>query len=83
MKMIGKRYLIERYPEQEQTKGGIIIPETYRERAMGGKVILNNPETALVAVDSEILFAKYAGLAVCIGEKDYLVMSEDDILMVL
>jgi chaperonin GroES len=91
MRMLNDRVLIKRLPEATVTKGGIIIPDAYQEKAMSGEVISvgtgrveNGRRRKLdVEVGDEILFAKYAGMDVKIGSEDFLIVSENDILMVV
>ncbi len=83
------RVIVERLAEEEKTKGGIIIPDTAKEKPMEGKVIaVGKGKTAddgkLIKLDVKagdvILFSKYAGTEVKIDGKEYLIMREDDIL---
>jgi chaperonin GroES len=90
-RMLNDRVLIRRLPEATITKGGIIIPETYREKPMSGEVVSvgtgrmeNGRRVKLdVKVGDEILFAKYSGMDVVIGSEDFLIIKEDDVLMVV
>jgi chaperonin GroES len=91
--MLNDRVLVRRFDEATKTKGGIIIPDTYRERPMSGVVVeigtgrwhpLTGKKIPIdVKKGDEVVFAKYAGMAVKIEEGDYLVIKEDDIVMVL
>ncbi len=83
------RVIVERLAEEEKTKGGIIIPDTAKEKPIQGKVIavgkgkLTEDGKVLplsVKVGDTILFSKYAGTEVKIEGKEYLIMREDDIL---
>ena len=80
--------LVERM-EEEVKKGGIIIPDTAKEKPQQGKVIAvgsgrrddkGNRMALEVKKGDTILFGKYAGTEVKIEEKDYLIIREDDIL---
>ncbi len=82
------RVIVERLAEEEKTKGGIIIPDTAKEKPMEGKVIaVGKGKTTEdgkllkldVKADDVILFSKYAGTEVKIDGKEYLIMREDDI----
>ena len=86
------RVIVERLAEEEKTKGGIIIPDTAKEKPMEGKVIAaGNGRVAedgkLIKLDvkagDKVLFSKYAGTEVKIDGKEYLIMREDDILGVI
>jgi chaperonin GroES len=83
------RVIVERLAEEEKTKGGIIIPDTAKEKPMEGKVIAvgkgkTTEDGKLIKLDVKagdlILFSKYAGTEVKVDGKEYLIMREDDIL---
>jgi chaperonin GroES len=78
--------------EEEKSRGGIIIPDTAKEKPMEGKVIavgkgkvLENGKTQRLDVKKgdRILFSTYAGTEVKIGEEEYLIMREEDVLGVI
>jgi chaperonin GroES len=84
--------LVKRVKEEEKTKGGIIIPDTAKEKPQEGKVvavgkgkILENGDVAPLDVKKgdRILFSKYAGNEVKIEGEEHLILREDDILGVL
>lgn len=86
------RVIVKRLEEEEKTKGGIIIPDTAKEKPMEGKVVaVGKGRTAedgkLVKLDvkagDRILFSKYAGTEVKVEGKEYLIMREDDILGII
>ena len=86
------RLLVERLEEKEVKKGGIIIPDTAKEKPQEGKVIaVGNgkvtDEGKKVPLDvkagDKILFGKYSGSEVKIDDKEYLIMREDDVLAIL
>ena len=86
------RVLIERMEEEQKTAGGIIIPETAKERPQRGKVIAvgkgriqENGEIIppTVKEGDKVLFAKYAGTEIKVNNEEYLVMREDDILAIV
>jgi chaperonin GroES len=83
------RILVKRLEEEEQQIGGIIIPDTAKEKPQEGEVvavgagrILENGERQApdVKVGDKILFGKYAGTEVKYEDEEYLIMREDDIL---
>ncbi len=83
------RVLVKRIAEEERTKGGIVIPDTAREKPMEGEVIavgngkiLENGSkiTPEVKAGDKILFGKYAGTEVKIDGIEHLILREDDIL---
>jgi len=86
------RVLVRRLEEEEQKVGGIIIPDTAKEKPQQGEVIgvgngrlLENGERVPldVKVGDRILFGKYAGADVKIDGEEYLILREDEILAVL
>ena len=86
------RILIKRLEEEEKSKGGIIIPDTAKEKPMQGKVIavgkgkiMNNGDVTPLDVKNgdKVLFGKYAGTEVKIDGEEHLLMREDDILAVI
>jgi len=83
------RVLIKRIEEQETVKGGIIIPDTAKEKSQEGEVvavgagkILENGSIRPLDVKERdrILFGKYSGTEVKIAEQDYLILREDEII---
>jgi chaperonin GroES len=86
------RVIVQRIEEEEKTKGGIIIPDTAKEKPQEGKVIAvgagkileNGTKVPLdVKVGNKILFGKYSGTEIKIEGEEYLMMREDDILGVI
>jgi chaperonin GroES len=86
------RVLVKRVEEKEVVKGGIIIPDTAKEKPMEGEVIavgngkvMDDGKRAKMDVKAgdRILFGKYSGTEIKIDEQDYLIMREDEILAVL
>ena len=86
------RVLVKRVEEEEVVKGGIIIPDTAKEKPMEGKVIavgsgkvMDDGKRAAMDVKTgdRILFGKYSGTEIKIDEQDYIIMREDEILAVL
>jgi chaperonin GroES len=86
------RILVERVEEKEVVRGGIVIPDTAKEKPQEGKVIAagggkigdDGKRVPLdVKVGDHILFGKYSGSEVRLEEKDYLIMREEDVLAIL
>ncbi len=89
---LGDRILVKRIKEEEQTKGGIIIPDTAKEKPQEGKVVavgkgkmteagkLVAPE---VKAGDTILFGKYSGSEVKVDGEEHMIMREEDVLGVL
>lgn len=89
---LGDRILVKRLEEEEVMKGGIIIPDTAKEKPQRGEVIAvglgrldeEGKRVPLdVKVGDSILFGKYAGNEVTIDEDEYLIMREDDVLAII
>ena len=83
------RVIVQRLEEEEKTKGGIIIPDSAKEKPQEGKVIAvgtgkileNGTKLALdVKVGDKILFGKYSGTEIKIEGEEFLMMREEDIL---
>jgi chaperonin GroES len=83
------RILVERVESEEKTKGGIILPDTAKEKPQQGKVIAVGQGRRLedgklipleVKAGDTILFGKYAGSEIKIEGNEYLIMKEDDVL---
>ncbi len=86
------RVIVQRMDEEETTKGGIIIPDTAKEKPQEGKVIAVGKgkvgdDGKVIPLDvkagDKILFGKYAGTEVKIEGEDHIIMREDDILGVI
>ena len=86
------RILIKRLEEQEQKKGGIIIPDTAKEKPQEGKVIAVgngkvSDEGKKIPLDvkagDKILFGKYSGSEVKIDDEEYLIKREEDVLAII
>jgi len=86
------RILVKRVEEEEKTKGGIIIPDTAKEKPAEGKVIAvgqgkldeNGKRIPLeIKKGNRILFGKYSGTEVKIEGEEHLIMREDDVLAII
>ena len=86
------RILVKRVPEEEKTKGGIIIPDTAKEKPAEGKVIsvgngkLGDDGKRIpleIKKGNRILFGKYSGTEVKIDGEELLIMREDDVLGII
>ena len=89
---LNDRVLVLRVEEEQKTSGGIIIPDTAKEKPQEGKIVASGPgkmgedgkRTSLdVKKGDRILFSKYAGTEIKIDGVEHLFMKEDDILGVL
>ncbi len=87
MKPIADRVIIKPAPADEKTKGGIIIPDTAKEKPQRGEVVAVGPgkdgNLMTVAPGDIVLYGKYSGQEVTLEGQDYLIMREEEILVVL
>ncbi|MFN3534191.1 MAG: co-chaperone GroES [Desulfatiglandales bacterium] len=92
LKPLNDRVVVLRIEEEEKTAGGIIIPDTAKEKPQQGKVIavgpgkLNEKGERIpmdVKENDKVLFSKYAGTEVKINGVEHLIMREDDILAIV
>jgi chaperonin GroES len=87
MKPIADRVIVKPAPADEKTKGGIIIPDTAKEKPQRGEVVAvgpgkdGNPMT--VAPGDIVLYGKYSGQEINYEGQDYLIMREEEILVIL
>jgi len=86
------RLILKRVEEEEKTKGGIIIPDSAKEKPQEGEIIAVGPGKVTddgkkipmdVKKGDRVLFSKYAGTEIKIDGEDHLIMREDDILGVI
>jgi chaperonin GroES len=89
IKPLHDRIIVERIEEETKTAGGLIIPDTAKEKPQQGKVIAVGKgkvteDGKIIAMDvkegDRILFGKYSGTEVKLDGKEYLIMREDDVL---
>ena len=89
---LGDRVLVEPLEAEDKTSGGIIIPDTAKEKQQRGKVVAigkgrlsdDGKVTPLeVKVNDQVLFGRYSGSEIKIGATDYLIVKEDDILGII
>ena len=92
MKPLQDRVIVQRLEEEEKTAGGIIIPDSAKEKPQQGKVVAVGPgkvleggtKVELTVKDGDtVLFGKYAGSEVKLDGEEYLIMREDDILGII
>jgi chaperonin GroES len=88
---LGDRILVKSLEEEEKTSGGIILPDTAKEKPQEGKVVAVGKGRLLedgtvksleVKVGDTVLFAKYSGTEVNHGDKEFLILREDEILAI-
>ena len=87
VKPLADRVLIEPAPAETKTVGGIIIPDTAKEKPLKGTVIAvgngTKDEEMVLKTGDEVLYGKYAGTEVEIEGKKYLIMRQSDVVAVL
>jgi len=92
IKPLNDRIVVKRLEQEEVVKGGIIIPDTAKEKPQEGVVVAVGPGKTTsegklikmtVKVDERVLFGKYAGTEVKLDDEEYLIMREDDVLGIL
>lgn len=87
MRPISDRVVIKPAEAEEKTKGGIIIPDTAKEQPQRGEVVAVGPgkdgNLMTVKVGDIVLYDKYAGQKVEFEGEEYLIMREDDVLVIL
>ncbi|MBN1622208.1 MAG: co-chaperone GroES [Endomicrobiales bacterium] len=92
IKPLGDRVVVKALEQKEVKKGGIIIPDTAKEKPQEGEVVavgkgkVNDDGKVIpldVKVGDKILYGKYSGTEVKIDDKEYLIMNQDDILGII
>jgi chaperonin GroES len=89
---LGDRVLVKRIKEEERTKGGIVIPDTAKEKPQEGKVVAvgkgkYGDDGKLIPIEvkagDKILFGKYSGSEVKLDGEEHMIMREEDILGII
>ena len=92
IKPMGDRLIVKRLEQEEKTSGGIIIPETAKEKPLEGVVRAAGPgkpnnsgeiQALAVKEGDRILFGKYSGTEIKISGEDLLILREDDVLAII
>ncbi|MCL4489692.1 MAG: co-chaperone GroES [Chloroflexi bacterium] len=93
LRPLADRVIVEALEKEEVTPGGILLPETAKEKPQEGVVLAVGPGRwdeegkkrvpLELAVDDKVVFAKYSGTEIKLDDKKYLILSEKDILAVL
>ena len=87
IKPLADRVLVEPAAAEEKTAGGIIIPDTAKEKPMKGSIVAvgegKKDEPLTVKVGDTVLYGKYAGTELSVDGNDYLIMRESDIYAVI
>ena len=81
------RVIVKAAPAEEKTAGGIIIPDTAKEKPQRGTVVAAGPgkkdEPVTVKIGDNVLYGKYSGTEISVEGKDYLMMKESDIFAIV
>ncbi|HOF15481.1 MAG TPA: co-chaperone GroES [Bacteroidales bacterium] len=87
VKPLADRVLIEPAPAEQKTSGGIIIPDTAKEKPQKGTVVAvgkgKKDEPLTVKIGDVVLYGKYSGTEINIDGNDYLIMKESDIFAII
>lgn len=92
LRPLGERIIVHPLPQEEVTKGGIIIPDTVKEKPMQGEVVAVGSGKMLedgkiipleVKVGDKVLYGKYSGTEVKVEGEEYLIVKESEILAIL
>jgi chaperonin GroES len=92
VKPLADKILVKRLEAQEVTKGGIVLPDSAKEKPKEGRVVEVGPgkvmddgnrSTMQIKKNDHILFTSYAGTEIKVDGQDYLIMSEDDVLAIV
>ncbi len=92
MKPLADRVIVKPAPAEEKTKGGLIVPDTAKEKPVIGEVIAVGPGKVTddgkkiapeIKVGDKILYGKYSGTEVTVEGEEYLIMREDDIFAIV
>ena len=92
IKPLGDKIVVERLEAEEKTSGGILLPDTAKEKPKEGEIISTGKGRLLdggkradlsVKAGDRVIFSSYAGTEVKIGTQEYLIMGEDEILAIV
>ncbi len=87
VKPLHDRVIVQAAPAEEKTSGGIIIPDTAKEKPQRGTVVAAGPgkkdEPVTVKAGDKVLYGKYAGTEIQVDGGEYLIMRESDILAII
>lgn len=89
---LGDRVIVKALPQEEKTKGGVILPDTAKEKPQQGEVVAVGPGRVTdkgtkvdmeVRVGDKVLYGKYSGTEVKLDGEDYLIIKESEVLAIL
>jgi chaperonin GroES len=89
---LGDRVLVKPTGEKERTKGGIVLPDTAKEKPQEGEIVAAGPGKKTddgkviplsVKVGDKVLYGKYSGTEITVDDEEYLIIREDDVLAII
>lgn len=92
IKPLGDRVLLKQLEAREQTRGGIVLPDTAKEKPQEGEIIAvgegkKNPEGKVTPLSvkkgDKVLYGKYSGTEITVDGEEYLIVREDDIVAII
>lgn len=92
IKVVGNRVMVKQLESEDKTASGILLPDTAKEKPFEGEVVAVGPgkvlengeyETMEVKTGDRVVFSKYGGIEVKLDGEDYLVLRQDDVLVIL
>ncbi|RKY32689.1 MAG: co-chaperone GroES [Candidatus Omnitrophota bacterium] len=92
IKPLGDRVLIKPCDEKEKTKGGIVLPDTAKEKPQEGEIVAVGEGRKIedgkviplsLKVGDKVLYGKYSGTEITVDDQEYLIMREEDVLAVI
>lgn len=92
LKPLGDKIVVKAAPNEEKTKGGLVLPDTVKEKPVEGIVVAVGPGKVLengtrqpmeICVDDKIIYSKYSGTEVKLDDETFLVIGERDVLAVI
>ena len=92
LKPLGNRVVVKAVAREEMTRSGIVLPDTAKEKPQEGKVVAVGPGRVTddgkrlpmdLKVGDTVMYARYAGSEVKLGDEEYLIIAESDVLAVL
>jgi chaperonin GroES len=92
VKPLGDRVFIKVSASEEKTAGGILLPDTAKEKPQVGEIVAVGPgkrnedgtrQTVDIAVGNQVLYSKYAGTEIKLGTEEYVLLAEKDILAIV
>lgn len=80
---LGKRVMLVKDEAPEESRGGIVLPESSREQPLSARVVAVGSEVSQLSPGDEVIYASFAGTTFTIGDQDIIIVDEEDIMIVL